>query len=176
MTTEQAKTLAALKIALRMEIDGKDCYLEASRQSGNEVGRKLLRSLADEEDNHRQNFEKIYEAIRRKKAWPKMAIEAGRGSQLRSGFVGSCQVVGVGAKGGAADFAAINTAVEKEKQSYDFYHRQSQQAVYDAEREFFQALAAEERQHELILLDYYEYLADPAGWFVKSEHHSLDGG
>jgi hypothetical protein len=37
-------------------------------------------------------------------------------------------------------------------------------------------VAAEEREHHLILLDYYEYLKDPAGWFVKKEHPSLDGG
>ncbi|GAH21770.1 unnamed protein product, partial [marine sediment metagenome] len=28
----------------------------------------------------------------------------------------------------------------------------------------------------LVLLDYYEYLKDPAGWFVRKEHPSLDGG
>jgi len=37
-------------------------------------------------------------------------------------------------------------------------------------------LAQEEREHELALLDYHDYLSDPAGWFVKSEHSSLDGG
>jgi len=30
--------------------------------------------------------------------------------------------------------------------------------------------------HELALIDYYDYLSDPAGWFVKKEHPSLDGG
>jgi len=29
--------------------------------------------------------------------------------------------------------------------------------------------------HHLSLLDSYEYLSDPAGWFTKSEHWSLDG-
>ena len=33
-----------------------------------------------------------------------------------------------------------------------------------------------EKEHQLVLLDYYEYLKDPAGWFVKKEHPSLDGG
>ncbi|GAI26187.1 unnamed protein product, partial [marine sediment metagenome] len=42
--------------------------------------------------------------------------------------------------------------------------------------DFYETLAAEEREHHLILLDYYEYLKDPAGWFVKKEHPSLDGG
>jgi hypothetical protein len=47
--------------------------------------------------------------------------------------------------------------------------------MYDTEKEFYEQLA-KEREHELALVDYYEYLADPAGWFVKIERPSLDGG
>jgi len=41
--------------------------------------------------------------------------------------------------------------------------------------EFYEAVAAEEQVHHQVLLDYKEYLSDPAAWFVKSEHPSLDG-
>ena len=44
-----------------------------------------------------------------------------------------------------------------------------------SERDFYQTLAAEAREHHLIFLDYYEYLKDPAEWFVSKEHPSLDG-
>jgi rubrerythrin len=176
MTAEQERTREALQMAIQMEIDGRECYLGASRQSSNEVGRKLLRQLADEEELHQRKLVEIYEAISRKKAWPAKALEPDRGLKLRSSFVGTCQAVGVGVKGAPADFDAIKTAIEKEKKSYDFYHRQGQAAVYGTEREFYEAVVAEEREHELLLLDYYEYLADPAGWFVKAEHPSLDGG
>ena len=59
MVTEQDKTLEALKIAIQMEIDGKEYYLKASRESTNELGRKLLQSLAGEEDVHRQKFDRL---------------------------------------------------------------------------------------------------------------------
>ena len=71
---------------------------------------------------------------------------------------------------------AVQVAIDKEKRSYDFYEHQAGNAAYNTEKEFYTTLAIEEREHELALLDYYEYLADPAGWFVKSEHSSLDGG
>ena len=32
---------------------------------------------------------------------------------------------------------------------------------------YYQTLAVEEREYHQILLDYYEYLKDPAGWFVE---------
>ena len=63
-----------------------------------------------------------------------------------------------------------------EKKSYDSYERQITNATYDAEKGFYQNLAAEERVHELTLLDYYDYLSDQVGCFVKKEHPSLDGG
>ncbi len=66
--------------------------------------------------------------------------------------------------------------MDMENKTYDFYKSQGKNATYDAERDFYEALAAQERGHHMVLLDYYEYLKDPAGWFVKKEHPSLDGG
>ena len=67
MEADQNKTLRALQVAIQMEIDGKEFYLKASRESGNELGRKLLESLAGEEDIHRQQFEAIYRALEEKR-------------------------------------------------------------------------------------------------------------
>jgi hypothetical protein len=38
MISEQDKTLAALKMAIDIEKDGKECYRKASQESSNEVG------------------------------------------------------------------------------------------------------------------------------------------
>jgi len=176
MVNEQGKILEALRIAIDMEDDGKECYQQASQESGNELGRKLLQSLALEEDTHRQKFVEMYQAMQERKGWPATDFRPDKGKKLRALFSGTCEVIGVNVKAAATEFDAINTAIDKEKKSYDFYNRQSQNATYDAERDFYEALAAEEREHELILVHYYEYLADPVDWFTREEHHSLDGG
>ncbi|MBE9482265.1 MAG: hypothetical protein IMY88_01140, partial [Chloroflexi bacterium] len=46
MEIEQDRTVQALQVAIKMEIDGKEFYLKASRESSNELGKKLLESLA----------------------------------------------------------------------------------------------------------------------------------
>jgi rubrerythrin len=51
MIAEQDKILKALEVAIGMENEGKECYLQASRESGNEVGKQLLQTLALEEDH-----------------------------------------------------------------------------------------------------------------------------
>ena len=176
MVTEQDKTLDGLKIAIKMEIDGKEYYHKMSHSSGNRHGRELFASLAVDEDVHRQRFEQIYDVISKKKAWPRFDFKSGRGERLKTIFARATEEMGLNVKAPATELDAIQNAMEMENKSYDLYKNRSQSATYDREKDFYEALAAEERQHHSVLLDYYEYLKDPAGWFIKTEHHSLDGG
>ncbi len=176
METEQDKTMKALKIAIQMEVDGKEYYLKASEGSSSELGKKLLASLAAEEDIHRQKFEEIYDAIRNKKTWPKTDFQPDGGKRLRTIFARATEEMGSNIKTLATELDVIQTAMDMENRGYDFYRSQGGNATHTAERDFYETLAAEEREHHLILLDYYEYLKDPAGWFVTKEHPSLNGG
>ena len=176
MQTEQDKTLKGLKIAIQMEIDGKEYYHKVCQSSEDQLGRELFQSLAAEEDIHRQKFEEIYEAIRSKKTWPETELHPDRGRRLKTIFAEATVEMASSIQAPTSELAAIQTAMDMENKTHDFYKSQGKNATHDAERDYYQALAAEEREHHLILLDYYEYLKDPAGWFVKKEHPSLDGG
>jgi rubrerythrin len=176
MVTEQDKTLEALQIAIQMEIDGKEYYQKASQSSSNQLGKKLFQTLAAEEDIHRQKFEEIYDAIRRRKAWPKTGYQPDMGRTLKTVFAKAIEEMGSNIKAQDAELHAVKAAMDMENQSYDFYKSRGEKASYDAEIEFYETSAAQERAHYLVLLDYYEYLADPSGWFVGKEHPSLDGG
>jgi rubrerythrin len=159
-----------------MEVDGKAFYLKASRESSNEMGRKLLESLAVEEDTHRLKFEEIYRALEDKKGWPATGFEPDGGEGLRTIFAGATEEAAPEVRTKASELDAVKTAMDMENRTYDYYKRQSQTATYDGERDFYQALMVQEREHHRVLLDYYEYLKDPAAWFVQKEHPSLDGG
>ena len=176
MVTEQGKTLDALKMAIQMETDGKEFYLKASQTSSNELGKKLLESLAAEEDVHRQKFKEIHDAIRSKMSWPKTDFQPDGGSRLRTIFVRATEEMSSAVKALATELDAVQTAMDMENKTYDFYKTQGKNATYDAEREFYEALAIQEKEHHLILLDYYEFLKNPAAWFVSKEHPSLDAG
>ncbi len=63
-----------------------------------------------------------------------------------------------------------------ENKTRDFYLEQATKASFEAEKKYYEALAEQESAHHASLLDYYEYLTDPAGWFTIKERHSLDGG
>lgn len=176
MATEQDRTLQALQTAMQMEKDGQEFYHSMSQQSGNRLGKKLLETLAAEEEHHLQRFEEIYNALRNRKAWPVIQFQPDGGQMLRSIFARATEEIIAEEKAANTELDAVKIALDMENKSYDFYKKQETSAAYQTEKEFYQSLAAEEWEHHLVLLDYYEYLQDPAAWFVSKEHPSLDGG
>jgi rubrerythrin len=175
MTTGQEKTTQALWYAIQMEIDGKKFYLKASHDSRNELGKKLLETLATQEDYHRQKFEEIYENLRKSNTWPVVDFKSDGGKSLRTIFAMELNTPAPAKKAVKTELEVVQKAMQIEDKSYDLYRERFGQAVLGIEKSFYETIAGEERQHKLILLDYYEYLQDPAGWYVKAEHHSLDG-
>ena len=176
MTKEQDTTLGALQTAIKMEINGKNFYVKAAKASQNELGKELMDKLAVEEDGHRQVFEKIYKNISARKSWPEKAFKGDGGRGLRTIFARALEAMDKDVKAIATELDAIQTAMAMENKTYDFYRSCSGKATYDTEKQFYEELSIQEEEHHRILLDYYEFLKDPAAWFTQKEHHSLDGG
>ena len=162
MVTEQNKTLEAITTSIRMEIDGKEFYIKARLASGNVLGRRLFQSLASEEDIHRQKFEKIYKAIQTKKAWPEVNLTP-HGQELKTLFAKASKQV----KAAKSELEAIQTAMNMENKTRDFYLERAGKASFEAEKQFYTILVGEESTHHALLLDYYEYLQDPRPIFYN---------
>jgi rubrerythrin len=175
MTTGQEKTAQALKYCIQMEIDGKEFYLKACKESTNEIGKKLLESLAQQEDFHRLKFEEIFAKISKSRRWPVIDFKPDAGQVLKTIFAAASSESGSQAKAAKTELEAVEKAMQMEDKSYDLYRQRFTAAAKGAEKDFYETIAGEERGHKLILLDYYEYMKDPAAWYVKAEHHSLDG-
>jgi len=171
MVTEQEKTMAALRTAIQMEIDGKEFYLKTSQSSRNPLGIRLFQTLAKEEDNHRQKFEDIFRLIQEQKSWPEVKFQPQAG-EFKNIFSLASQNI----EPAQTEMEAVQKAMEMENKTRDYYQEMAKKAVFPAERDYLTALAEEERMHHITLLDYYEYLKDPSGWFTIKERHSLDGG
>ncbi len=172
MTEEQGVVLEALQFAIKMETEGKEYYLNASKEASDRLGSELFEWLAGEEDKHRRKFEQIYESLRRDRGWPQTEVNPEAGKGWVSLFRKAEKRTAVASR----ELDAIDKAMEMELKTQHYYEGQSRKDLPKVAREFYSALAAEERGHYLALVDYREYLIDPAGWFRKMEHHSLDGG
>ncbi len=174
MPAEQDAALGALAQALQMEVEGKEFYQRAAGQSGNELGRQLLASLAAEEDVHRQVFVRIYEELRTRNAWPVVSYHPDGGQHLRTVFTQAAERVGAQVWSAATELETVGVARQMEARTYDFYQARRQAATGAAEKDLYERLAAQEQEHSLVLADYAEYLRDPAAWFVNKEHPLLD--
>jgi len=172
---DQEKTVQALQTAIKMETDGKAFYLKASLDTVNPAGKALLASLATEEDIHRAKFEEIFQAISKRHSWPDVAFKSDNGKALKTLFAQAVHDMGSKVNIRPSEMDAIQTAMDMENKTYDFYQSQLKTASYPAETEFYAALSKQEKQHHIILQDYYEFLRDPAQYYQMKEHHSLDG-
>jgi rubrerythrin len=176
MPNEQEITVKALQTALKMEIDGKKFYSKSSQSSKNELGKKLLKQLAAEEDAHRLVFQNIFDAIKAKKGWPDVKYTGDGGRGLRTIFAKALESREKNSKAIVAELEAVTIAMDLENKTYDFYKERSVKTTYEAEKQLYEEIAMQENEHHRVLQDYYEFLQDPAQWYIKAEHTSVDGG
>ena len=174
MNEEQNLVIKALETALKMEEEGKKYYRESIQQCASKLSKELLGWLADEEDVHKHKFKKIYDSIAEKKGWPAFDLNERRDEWLRTNFKESIRADKPAAEC-KTDIYVMGKAMDLENKTYNFYTDRSNNSAYDTEKTFYLSVAREEMSHYLALADYREYLIDPAGYFVKSERHSLDG-
>jgi rubrerythrin len=176
MANEQEMTVAALKTSLQMEIDGKKFYEKSSKSSKNQLGRELLKKLAAEEDVHRSVFQNIFNNIKNQKGWPDVTFTGDHGQALKNVFAKAIEDMDRNVKSIGSEIDAVQTAMEMENKTYDFYKKRSGEATEASEKQFYESLSMQESEHHKVLLDYYEFLKNPETWYVQKEHTSVDGG
>jgi len=175
MTHHNEKGAEALQTALQMEIEGKQFYSQSAESSSTQLARELFQHLAAQEDVHYQTIQEVYDAVTNKNEWPQRETVFKHPRSLKAVFTEATEMMDVEADPASAEMEAIKTAMSMEDKSYSFYRNRQEEATSAAEKQFYQALTAEERTHYLTLVASYEYLSNPQGWFTMKEHWSLDG-
>jgi rubrerythrin len=176
MPSEQEAALSGLQTAIRMEIDGKEFYLKSGKASQNERGAKLFKQLAAEETIHEKVFTEIYNKLKTKQLWPDTKIPAHNTKKLHTVFREAIEKLGQEHTAAKAEIDAVKTGMDMENKTLDYYKERAAKAGFPAEKQLYESFAGEESEHFQLLQDYYEFLDNPAAYFVKKEHTSVDGG
>ncbi len=176
MTHHIEKATKALETALQMEAEGKKFYLDAAASGGTPVLTKFFTRLAADEDQHAQKAREIYDAIKANRGWPASETVFKHATTLKSvldeAFV---DMDARPVKPAETELDAFKMAMALEDKSYTFYKTRLEEAESPHEKSFYKALTGEERMHYLALLDSFEYLSNPQGWFTRKERWGLDG-
>ncbi len=176
MQDDTQKRMETLKKALAIELQEKGYYLKAAESASNSVAKQLFERLALEEDEHAKKFRAIEAELSKGKDWPKIDAPASGAAHLKAvvaAFNKGTSTVAVNVARSELD--ALKEAMGKELQAYDMYRARAAETGSQGEKKFYTTLAGEERVHHLALLDTYEYLTDPAGWYTVKEKWTLEG-
>lgn len=168
--------METLELAIKMELESKHFYHKAAEKMGDKLGKELFTRLAQEEDFHVAKAREIADFM--KLGEEPMAIEESldQGIKIKSIFAKASKALESKRSVSAGETDAIKTALVMEEKSRKFYEDLTAKTTNSFAKRFFTALQGEERGHYLSLVNYQEYLTDPAGWFARTEHVSMDGG
>jgi len=156
----------ALELAIKTEKDGIDFYLGAAEAAGDELGKKMYLSLVEDEKRHLDILKKMSCEV-------DVCItdfeQADPFDTLKTVFSDIASSAGA-AKATDDDIAALDTALDMEKKSYELYISQATGADDKDLAAIYERLAFEEQKHYDILLKEKEYLEDTGNWYMWSEH------
>lgn len=170
----QEYMLQALKDAVRMELEGRQFYLEAAGKVQNPGVRQILEYLAESEKYHIEKFNEIYRSLEKDPAWTESM--AAFNPPRHEPYV--CVLAMAQADqetGGKDDLQALRTGIQMEDCSIDYYTKLARESRNPLARRFFMSVAHEERGHYLTLMDMHNYLTLPEDWFYVKQMSNVDG-
>jgi rubrerythrin len=177
MNEDLKRAKKMLSTALEMEERGKAFYERAVSTCRNDMGKEIFQTLMEDEDVHMIRIRSIYERLSGKQAWSeewkKLKVKH---ADLGGLFRNIAKKHGPKIVADTSDLEALDTGIDFEMISVEFYEEQLKKATNSLEQEFIRKMVAEERGHHAALTDMKFYLSDPAGWFREKERGGLDGG
>jgi len=166
----------ALEIALNNETKEREFYLKHAKRTKHPLGKIMFQQIADEELEHYERLKQLHEKWERGEQWPKTVPLEVHGTVVNNILNGIIKKAEETQEADADDLKAVRTAIDFEAKGAKYYAELRDMVSDPKEKKFFDLLSQIENEHYLSLKDTEEYLTDPASWYRKAEHHSLDGG
>lgn len=167
--------LNALDVALNNEMKEREFYLENARRTQNPLGKAMFSRIADDELEHYERLKELHGIWEKEGKWPETIPLTVNKTNIGEILVSTLKTIDKTAKPGADDLEAITIACTFEEKGVLFYSELADSSEDPREKEFFTLLSMIENEHYLSLRNAEEYFADPTSWFVRAEHHTLDG-
>jgi len=171
----EKERLNALEVALNNEMREREFYLENAKRTKNPLGKKMFQQIGDDELEHYQRLKQLHQKWAKQEKWPETVPLKVKDTIVRDILLEFVKKVDETAKGDSDDLEAVRTALDFEAKGAKFYAELRDSVSNPKEKQFFDLLSKMENEHYISLKDTEEYFIDPASWFRKAEHHTLDG-
>jgi len=167
--------LNALEVALNNEMREREFYLKNAERSKNALGKAMFQQIGDDELEHYERLKQLHQKWTQKEKWPGTVPLKVKDTIVKDVLIDFLKKVDKTAKSDADDLQAVRTAIDFEAKGAKYYAQLRDDVSDPKEKQFFDLLSRIENEHYLSLKDTEEYLTDPASWYRKMEHHTLDG-
>jgi rubrerythrin len=170
----QEYMLQALKDAVKMEVEGRQFYLDAAKKVKSDGVRQIMEYLAESEKYHIEKFNEIYRNLEKDPGWTETMATFSPPQHEPYVCVMAMTKDEQGA-GGQDDLQALKTGIKMEECSIDYYTKLAKETNNPLARRFFMSVAHEERGHYMTLMDMHNYLTLPEDWFYVHQMSHVDG-
>jgi rubrerythrin len=175
MKMDGKERLNALEVALNNEMREREFYLKNAKRTKNLLGKKMFQQIGDDELEHYKRLKQLHQKWEKQEKWPETVPLKVKDTIVRDILLEFVKKVDMTAKGDSDDLEAVRTAIDFEAKGAKYYAELRDSVSDLKEKQFFDLLARMENEHYLSLKDTEEYFIDPASWYRKMEHHTLDG-
>ncbi|MCX8117624.1 MAG: ferritin family protein [Desulfobacterota bacterium] len=172
----EQERLNALEVALKNEMVEREFYLKNAERTSNPLGKAMFKQIGDEELEHYERLKQLHERWSKQERWPETVPLQVKETNIKEVLNGLAKKAEGSKKGDADDLEAVRKALDFEAKGAKFYADLRDSVSDPKEKAFFDLLSKIEHEHYLSLKDTEEYFTDPASWYRKMEHHTLDGG
>ena len=171
----EKERLNALEVALNNEMREREFYLKNAKRTKNSLGKRMFQQIGDDELEHYERLKQLHEKWNKQEKWPETVPLRVKDTIVKDILLEFVKKVDKTAKGDSDDLEAVRTALDFEAKGAKFYAELRESVSNPKEKQFFDLLSKMENEHYLSLKDTEEYFIDPASWYQRVEHHTLDG-
>ncbi|MEW6051378.1 MAG: ferritin family protein [Candidatus Zixiibacteriota bacterium] len=164
-----SELLEPLEIALRLEQEGRQFFLEAASTVTGRVARQTFEFLAGEEEKHIKRIQEFYKSLELTGGQQVPEVEDSDADRRLVAFNDRMALLKDEIKPSLSDVEAYLTALKFENGTEEFYSRQIESATDVNIKRFYRWLINEEAMHAKVLQSCVQFARDPAAWFKKRQ-------
>lgn len=167
--------LNALEVALNNEMKEREFYLKNAKRTKNPLGKAMFRQIGDDELEHYERLKQLQQKWNNQGKWDETVPLKVKDTIVKDILLEYIKKIDELSEGDSDDLKAVQIAIDFEAKGAKFYAELRDSVTDPKEKQFFDLLSRIENEHYLSLKDTEEYFIDPKSWYLKVEHHTLDG-
>ncbi len=157
--------LSVLRQAMGNELEGRALYLEAVERTEDELGQRMFRSLAQDEEGHLQILQVEYGAITGTGRWLDLEATQREEPDPSLRFFPQEEAIERLIPEDASDLDALKIAMDFERRGYRLYEKAAAETSDPTAQAVFRFLVEEESRHFALLDNAHDYLANQGIWY-----------